>query len=193
VPCGLLPADCITDHWCPPLSARREPAGWRAPCPVCGSPRGLSIQVKGRYPAWNLHCKCDRADVQPELDTLVPCRSSSGRRAKKSAPDPDELMAIITDKSIPPNALRVALLRCYGMSAAEIRFMLGLPKSTYYDTVRILGLNRRSALVRILGLFRIGVLVRILGLNRRSAAHEASLTGVWYDVLSWSRRRRADG
>ena len=174
--CGELPADCIIGHWCEKLpGAHREPAGWRFDCPVCGRKRRLSVQVKGRYPSWNLHCGCDRAEVQGKLADALPGCISSRRRAKKSAPDPDELMAIILDKSIPPNALRVALLRQYGMSATEIRMALGLPKSTYYDTVRILGLNRRSALVRILGLLRICELLRILGLNRRSEAPNTSV------------------
>ena len=163
-------------HWCEKLDgARRERAGWRADCPVCKSARRLSIQVKGPRPSWNSHCGCDRAEVRARLAELLPGCVSARYQGKHRA-DPDELLIVILDKSIPPNALRVALLRCFGWNAERIRKELGLPKSTYYDTVRILGRNRRSALVRILGLFRIGELVRILGLHRRSAHRNRDLT-----------------
>ena len=134
----------------------REGAGHRFDCPSCGKDRRLSVQAKPgkRHPEWNpVGCGCDRDDVGAKLAGLG--LISSARRARKSAPDPGEVLDLILDKSLPPNALRVAVLRAYGMNAAEIRKRLGLPRSTYYDTVRILGRNRRSALVRILGLLRI--------------------------------------
>lgn len=142
--CGFDPQSCIVEHWMPVLSGRREPAGWRAPCPVCGTARALSIQPKGRYPAWNLHCGCDRDDVHAKLAALLPGCISSRRRAKKSAPDPGELVQIVLDTSLTPAALRVALLQHLGMSSTEIRIRLAMPKQTWSDVVRILGQNRRS-------------------------------------------------
>jgi hypothetical protein len=141
--CGLNAADCITDHWCPVLGAWKEPAGWRAPCPVCGSKRGLSVQVKGPRPSWDNKCECDRAEVRAKLAALLPS-CVSARYSPKRAVDRDELVGILLDKSLPPNALRVAALHALGLNADEIRAKLGMPKQTWSDAVRILGRNRRS-------------------------------------------------
>lgn len=144
--CGL-PADlCIPEHWSALPGARTERAGFRADCPGCGQPRCLSVHAKGRYPSWNLFCqpRCDRDTVRAKLAELLP-GCVSVRYSPRHAVDPERLVSVILDKSIPPNALRVALLQELGWKAAEIRSKLDLPKSTYYDTVRILGLHRRSA------------------------------------------------
>ncbi len=141
--CGLPAADCITDHWCPVLGGWKEPAGWRAPCPACGSKRALSIQVKGPRPSWNVLCTCDRTEVRAKLAELLPS-CVSARYTPKHTAGPDELISIILDKSLPPNALRVLLLHELGMSTSDIRSKLALPKQSWSDVVRILGRNRRS-------------------------------------------------
>ena len=145
--CGWEAEDCVLSHWCEKVpDIRREPAGWRAPCPGCGKPRCLSVQVKGRYPVWNLHCqpRCDRNEVRRKLAEMLP-GCVSARYSPKHAVNRDELVAIALDKSLPPNALRVAILQELGLSTPEIKTKLRLPKQSWSDVVRILGQNRRSA------------------------------------------------
>jgi len=151
-----LAQDEIYTQWRPVLShAHEEPAGWRFDCPVCGAPRGLSVQAKPdkRHPEWNpVYCGCSRGDVRAALAKLG---LVTNRYSPRHAIDREELVSIILDRSLPPNALRVVLLQKLGMATPDIRSKLGLSKQSWSDAVRILGRNRRSALVRILGLLRI--------------------------------------
>jgi len=147
---GLDPADCATDHWCPPLGGRAERAGWRAPCPACGLLRALSIQVKGRQLVWNTHCGCARSTVTQILRSAVPC-AATARRARKPAADLAEVEALLSDRSLPASAIQVGGLRALGITTEDILRRLSMPRSTYYDAVRILGQKPRSASVRKLG------------------------------------------
>jgi hypothetical protein len=149
---GMRAADCITDHWLPALDGRAVPAGWRAPCPVCSTPRALSIQVRGGRPVWCAHCdpSCDRAAIIAAIADRVACFSVPRRR--RPAPDLAEVRALLLDTSLPPNALRLGVLVALGMGAAEAADQLKMPRRTYYDAVRILAQNRRSRGVRILAL-----------------------------------------
>lgn len=155
MPCGggLEPPDCIADHWCPPLDARKEHAGWRAPCPVCAAIRALSIQVKGGRIVWNSHCDppCDRDAIGKALTAAVPCYTATARRARKPPVNLEQIQALLLDKSVPPNALRIGCLQALGMSMKEIVRELGIPRSTYSNAVRILGQKPRSRSVRKLG------------------------------------------
>jgi hypothetical protein len=121
--CGLAAADCITDHWCPALGGRKEPAGWRAACPACGAERALSVQVKGRYPAWNLFCQCDRADVRAKLAALLPSCVSVRYSPKRAGRDQ---LAALALADIPPQSLRLGLLELAGMPTAEALARLGV-------------------------------------------------------------------
>lgn len=124
MPCGLAAADCITDHWCPVLSGRREPASWRAPCPVCGSARALSVQAKGKYPAWNLFCDCGRPDVRAKLAELLP-GCVSARYKPRHAVDRDDLIRLAL-ADIPPQSLRLGMLELAGVATAEALARLGI-------------------------------------------------------------------
>jgi hypothetical protein len=151
---GLVADDCVSDHFLPPLDGRPEPSGSRAPCPVCGTRRAISIQVKNGRPVWNAHCdpSCDRDAIGKAIAAAVPCYRHPDRRSRKPAPDLDELHALLTDRSIPVNALRLGALEALGMSTAEAAEKLKLPRRTFYDAVRILAQSRRSRGVRILAL-----------------------------------------
>jgi hypothetical protein len=122
-----------------------ERAGLRADCPGCGKHRGLSAQVKGRYVTWNLPtCACARDTVRVKLAAALPgCLSV--RYAPRTAVNRDVLMALMLDKSLPPNALRVAVLLELGMKTPDIRSKLGLSRQRWSEVVRIIGQNRRSA------------------------------------------------
>lgn len=108
--CGLLAEDCIITHWMPVLDGHREGAGWRAPCPVCRSGRALSVQVKGRGPAWNLFCSCERAEIRSRLAAMLP-GCVSARYSPRHAIDRDEIIALVLDKNVTVNALRLGCLR----------------------------------------------------------------------------------
>lgn len=143
--CGLDPESCICEHWMPILGGRREPSGWRAPCPVCGNGRVLSVQVTGRRAAWKNHCPCDRDDVRLKLAALLPGCVASRYTPRRSV-DRGDLIGIITDRTIPDgNALRVALLQALGVPAPQIKKSLGLSKQRWSEVVRNSGRNRRSA------------------------------------------------
>lgn len=166
MPCGLA-GDAeldILEHWTALPGARMEPVGLRADCPVCGAYRGLSVQDKGhRYPDWKNHCECDRSEVRAKLAAILP-GCVSARYAPRHAADAEEIVALVLDRSVTINALRLGCLRALGMSEKEAKEKLALPRRTYYDAVRILAQNRRSHLVRILALS----LVRILAQTCRS-------------------------
>ena len=143
---GELAKDCITDHWLPPLHGRPEPSAGRAPCPVRQhqSDRGpLSIQAKGGRPVWNCHCGCPDELIGKAIAAVVPCYSWSPPRPKRG-PDLELARELLLDKSLPPNALRIGGLLALGMSMKEITAALKMPRSTYYDAVRILGQRPRS-------------------------------------------------
>ena len=67
----------------------------------------------------------------------------SRQNGKGSILEALELAALFLDKSLPPNALRLAGLRALGMPEAQIRAKLAMPKRTYYDAVEILRRPRR--------------------------------------------------
>lgn len=123
MPCGQSAEECILDHWMPILGGRREPAGYRAPCPMCGSGRGLSIQIERRRPRWNNHCECDRDDVRAKLTAMLP-GCVSARYAPRQAAARDLVELALAD--IPPQSLRLALLELTGMPTGEALAKLGI-------------------------------------------------------------------
>ena len=151
--CGFgFPADqCVEDHWKRVLDGDKEGEHYRFTCPVCGKARCLEVTVKSTgiiYRCWykppgskKSRPGCATEDIRAELARLLPCWK--GRKPRRAAPDPDELVALLLDKSLPPNALRIAGLRALGMPEAQIRAKLAMPKRTYYDAVRILSRPRR--------------------------------------------------
>ena len=139
-------ADCLRYCWLPPLGGRPEPSGGRAPCPVREHQSDrppLRIQVKGVGVVWFCHCGCSEESIGRAIAKLVPCYSWSPPRAKRG-PDLELARELLLDKSVPPNALRIGGLLALGMSMKEITSELRIPRSTYYDAVRILGQRRRS-------------------------------------------------
>src|SRR5262245_55255602 len=87
--CGCLSAeDCAISVWCPVLGGRRESAGWRAPCPVCRSPRALEYDA-ARGVRWHVFCRCERAAVRQELSRLL--GGHLGGQRRKGPVDPAEL------------------------------------------------------------------------------------------------------
>lgn len=138
--------DCITDHWTAALHGHPEPAGLRAPCPVRlhrSNRDPLSVQVKGGRPVWNCHCGCPDEVIGRAIAKAVPCYTWSPRRPKRG-PDLELARGLLLDKSLPPNALRIGTLLALGMDMREITRALEMPRSTYYDAVRILGQRPRS-------------------------------------------------
>jgi hypothetical protein len=121
--CGLPAADCILAHWCPVLAARKETAGWRAPCPACGKHRRLSVQVKGGWPVWANHCGCTRAEVAAKLAVLVPC--VPGARRARPPVDRDALVLLVLS-DLPPASLRLGLLELAGLTTADALDRLGV-------------------------------------------------------------------
>ena len=151
--CGLgFPAEqCAEDHWCRSLEGGKVGSHYRFRCPVCGKQGCLEVTVKGSsiiYRCWykppgskRERPGCATEAVRAELARLLPCWK--GRKPRRAAPDADELVALLLDKSLPPNALRIAGLRALGMPEAQIRAKLAMPKRTYYDAIGILSRSRR--------------------------------------------------
>lgn len=145
MPClsGLGPADCVIEHWAPALDARAEKAGWRAPCPACGMPRALSIQIKGRQIIWNHHCGCDRQVVSKTLRSRVPCARGRTRKPTADLTELDRLFRSPDIKSLA--ALRLGGLRALGYTEEEAVQALGLPPRTLRWARQSIAKNRRSA------------------------------------------------
>jgi hypothetical protein len=141
--CGLDPASCIVEHWCQIAGAIREPAGWRAACPVCGAARRLSIQVKGPRPSWKNHCGCPRADVRAKLAALMP-QCVSARYTPRRAIGRDDLIALAEDRSLHELALRVALLELAGIGVTEACDRLAVSRAQRYRLVSQVRQRRRS-------------------------------------------------
>jgi hypothetical protein len=140
---GFTPEQCAEDHWCRSLDGGKEGRHYRFVCPVCGGARNLEVTVKGESIAYRCWRKpaCDKAALRAELAGLLPCWS--GPKPRRPGVDRDELIALMLDKSLPPNALRLAALRALGMPEAQIRAKLNFPRRTYYDAVTILSLSRK--------------------------------------------------
>jgi hypothetical protein len=153
VACGFdFPLDlCAEDHWKRALGGELVGQHYRLTCPVCNKPACLEVSVKAASIVYRCWYKppgskrekpgCRTEDIRAELARLLPCWK--GRKPRRSAPDPDELVALLLDKSLPPNALRIAGLRALGMPEAQIRAKLAMPKRTYYDAVTILSRPRK--------------------------------------------------
>ncbi len=141
--CGALDAEsCATGHCCPAFGGHREP-GWRADCPLCQAERALFWKVQNGRVRFRSFCADHDEDmVLPALAERLPeCVSVRSRRGR---PDAAELEALALDKTITPNALRMAILRELGWGTRRIAGELKLPRRTYYDAVRILAQRPRS-------------------------------------------------
>lgn len=124
---------------------------YRLRCPVCGKRDCLEVTVKASsiaYRCWYVppgskrgRPGCPTEAIRAELADLLPCWK--GRKPRRATPDRDELVALLLDKSLPPNALRLAALRALGMPEAQIRAKLNFPKRTYYDAIAILSQPRK--------------------------------------------------
>jgi hypothetical protein len=139
-----LAEDQIITRWCAILpGGKRELAGWRFPCPCCGKDRRLSVQAKPgrRHPEWNLHCGCDRSDVQAKLAAAGLAAPLHRRRVPKA--DPDELAALAL-ADMPPLALRLGLLELAGFGTREALDKLGVTRTNRYRVVSALRQSRRS-------------------------------------------------
>ena len=94
-------------------------------------------------PVWFCHCGCPEELVGRAIAKAVPCCTWSPPRRKRG-PDLELARELLLDKSLPPNALRIGALLALGMDMKEITRALEIPRSTYYDAVRILGQRPRS-------------------------------------------------
>lgn len=147
--CDLPPRECAIQHLAPNLGLRclKEGTRWAGPCPACGGPHCLTLTIEGGRKL--LHCNrkpgCSQEAVLSAAAARAPGCVSPPRQARKQArpADPDELITLILDRSVTGNALRLGLLQMLGMSIAEAAGKLGMPKSTRYDALRILGRSRR--------------------------------------------------
>lgn len=151
--CGLdfTLEQCAEDHWQRTLGGELVGQHHRLRCPVCGKAACLEVTVKSTgiiYRCWykppgskRERPGCRTEDIRAELAELLPCWK--GRKPRRAEPDRAELTALFLDKSLPPNALRLAGLRALGMPEAQIRAKLGLPRRTYYDAIAILSRPRK--------------------------------------------------
>lgn len=149
MPCvtGDKAEDCAIEHWCHPLRGFREGKGWRAPCPLGhGDNRVLSFWIERQSIRWCCHhADCDRRSAHRALVKLVGGCVPGYRDRTRPAADIEAATALLYDKSLPPNALRLVVLRALGQTEKEIRDGLKLPRQTFSDAVRVLGQTRRSA------------------------------------------------
>jgi len=148
---GFTLKQCAEDHWQRTLGGELVGQHYRLTCPVCGKPACLEVTVKASSIVYRCWYKppgskrerpgCLTEDIRAALAGKLPCWK--GRKPRRAAPDHDEMVALFLDKSLPPNALRIAGLRALGMPEAQIKAKLALPKRTYYDAIAILSRPRR--------------------------------------------------
>jgi hypothetical protein len=139
-----LAEDEIILAWIPKLPGYHwESASHRFDCPECGKARRLSVRAKPgfRRPQWDLKCGCERELVAAKLADLG--LISSARRARKSASDPDELIALAL-ADIPPQSKYLGMLELAGMSTSAALDKLGVTRTNRYRVVSALRQNRRS-------------------------------------------------
>lgn len=123
--CGLPAEDCAAIHWGPQLSGRRERAGWRADCPVCGAERSLEWDVPGKAIRWRSWCaEHDKETLRPALLGRLPdCMPR--RQSDRVTVNHEDLVALALD-GMPPASMKLALLEMAGMSTREALDKLGI-------------------------------------------------------------------
>lgn len=150
---GFTAGECAEDHWKRALGGGKVGQHYRLRCPVCGKDGCLEVTVKPSgivYRCWykppgskRERPGCPTEAIRAELADLLPCWK--GRKPRRAMPSRDMLVTLLLDKSLPPNALRIAGLRALGMPESQIRAKLKIPERTYYDALRILAGKRWSA------------------------------------------------
>ena len=109
------------------------PYEWSCRCPVCERDNKMTLTASGG----RLLFYCHRRDHgQPAIraalaERFPKCFSGTARRVVET-----EDLVLLARRDLPLTAKNVALLRLAGISAAEARRMLGLPKSSYYRALR---------------------------------------------------------
>lgn len=146
---GLDAEDCAIDHWCRALGGRREGANWRAPCPLCQSPRALEYDAPGKHVRWRSFCgRHDKDAMRPALASLIgACMPGGSSR-------PVIRQGTLTDLALsgmPPQSLKLALLEMDGMTTAEALAALGIRRENRSRVITGRASkrmrNRRSALL----------------------------------------------
>lgn len=156
MPCGYDPVDCVFKHWANLPTAHLEPAGVHLDCPVCGTFRAISVNVKtknGRpYVEWNPWCnpKCARDEVRLKLaaTSLGEWGCISARYKPRHAIDSADLIELAL-ADIPPQSKMLGLLEMAGMSTAEALAKLGIGPTNKGRVIRALrSIGRLSKWIR---------------------------------------------
>lgn len=147
--CGENSWDCPPVHILPVLigHAVKKDEQWAAHCPSCNAPaKCLSIRLGtlGRRLVWLCHgsAACSEQEIHAAMlargidPACIPLRTAP--KLSSLRPDVEACLAILAS-DLPPTALKVALAREFGLSAAEARRVLKIKKATYYDAMRELG------------------------------------------------------
>ena len=71
-------------------------------------------------------------------------RPQNCRRRHRGEPNVEQVLALLLDTSLAPNALRIGCLMALGWSAGEIVAELEMPRSTYYGALRQLTASAKS-------------------------------------------------
>lgn len=150
--CGEDATDCALRHVVPRLrgectksrtvAGRQVPYEWRATCPVCGVADKLTLTAKGRSLLRHCQrCKASQERLTAALAKMLPgCFSGIGAARKAAEPVINRPTALrLAKRGLSGTALAVAMLTEVGMSAAEVRAELEIPKSTYYEAMKALG------------------------------------------------------
>lgn len=147
--------DYVLTQVCPVLGLRPVPPPpgskpgtikrWRGDCFLCEGVRAFRLSIENGVLLWHCHGDCTQAALQEALATRFPGCFKLSARQEGAARD-SEMRALLLDPDVPAGALRLGLLMSLdGLSALDARKKLEMGRSTYYDSVRILGQRRRSA------------------------------------------------
>jgi hypothetical protein len=137
--CGEDATDCALKHVVPALDGRctktrttgheRIPYEWAARCPCCAAERKMTLTVSGARLLHFCHrCHASQEALRAALAQILP--QCFGGRARRQVGTED--LVTLAARDLPLTAKNVALLRMAGISAAEARRILKIPKSSYY-------------------------------------------------------------
>lgn len=142
--CGASDAaECALEHVAPRLNGRctktrtigrvSVPYEWAVRCPCCGVDQKMTLTATGSRLLYFCHrCHASQEAIRAALAALLPqCFTGKARRQIGT-----EDLVLLAERDLPMTAKNVALLRMAGISAAEARRILKIPKSSYYRALR---------------------------------------------------------
>lgn len=155
--CDEPPVECAIRHLGPKFKLRNSRLNkqWNGPCPLCQSPKSLSLTIDRGRKLWHCNRKpkpgkpaCSQDELIAKLaDELPSCitAAKTSTRTKRPRPDiRDQVTEIVLDTTTSAATLRLRLLMLSeDLTAREAAAKLGYSRSTFYAAAGNLGRGKR--------------------------------------------------